>query len=92
MSLFKYFLKNALFASFVHFFKPHWKAEVKSLAAIYKATSMHNIIQMQFRHGRHILAPMHAGRSKGWGERMLLPKQRENFHEKTQQFIHQLSA
>ncbi len=59
-----------------------WRQGGQSAGAIYNATLLHNLIQMWFRHGRHVMAP--GG--------MLLPKQRENRRRKMRPFIHRLSA
>jgi hypothetical protein len=34
---------------------------VQSVAAIYNTTLIHKKIQMEYRHGRHVLAPAQAG-------------------------------
>jgi hypothetical protein len=57
------FSQKCLVCLFLHFFMPYLKVGIPSIAAIYmyNATFMHYIIQMKFRHGRHVLAPAHQG-------------------------------
>jgi hypothetical protein len=77
----------------MYFFKAYLKEWVQRVAAISNVTLMHNIIQMQFRHGRW---PLHmqgtvteeSGVRDGGEEGCYCPNREKIGAEKMQPFIH----